>query len=149
MSNGKWTGLRWKLSGTNGNRDTHVHPDISCDKHVLLYLFPARTLKTRGKYCILLWKIAAFACIKPSPGNHTIHFSLYHQNVQIPKSQGNLQQPEDPEAGSAAASCFQLKICLCHPQKNEETAHFWAGWWKRTEKEKENVSYERQGFALC
>lgn len=66
MSNGKWTDLRWKLSGMNGNSDTHVHPDVSCDKPVLSYLFPARILKTARKCCILLLKIAAFACIKPS-----------------------------------------------------------------------------------
>lgn len=145
MNKGKWTGLGWKLSGTNGNSDTHVHPDISCNKCVLMYFFPARTLKARRKCCILLLKIAAFACIKPSPGNHTVHFSLHHQNVQIPKSRGNLQEPEDPEAGSAAALSIHPKFCLSRQQKNEETAHFW---WNRIKKEKENVHFEWQGWSL-
>lgn len=121
MSNGKWTSLRWKLSGKNGNNDTHVHPDMICDGHVLKYLSTANTLKTRRKCCILLPKIAAFARIEPSPGNDTVHFSRYQQNVQIPKSRGNLQEPGDLEAGSEAASCSQLKFCLSRHQKNKET----------------------------
>lgn len=65
------------------------------------------------------------------------HISFFPASSKCPNPQNrrNLQEPGDLEAASAAASFFQLKLCLSWRQKNDEIPHFWAGWWKRTEKE--------------
>lgn len=114
MCNGKWTGFRRKLSGTNGNSDTHVHPDICCDK----YLFPARTLKTRRKCCILLLKIVAFACIKPSPGNKRSSFfpvSSKCSNPQIPRKSTGARRSR-----SRLCGCLMLTTeVLCQSSSKE------------------------------
>lgn len=132
ISNVKWTGFRWKLSRTDGNSDTHGHPDISCDKPILSYLFLART---RRKCCILLTENCSL-CLHQT-FSWKSHTSFFPASSKCPNPQNrlNLQEPGDPEAASAAASIFQLKLCLSRHQNNEEIPHFWAGQWNKTEKE--------------
>lgn len=100
---------RWKLSGAIGSSRTRVHSDNSCDKQVVYILIPSRTLNVK-KAVLSFRNLQPLMASNPSPDNHTIYVSLIHQNLQIPKSQGNLQEPEDPDRGAAPPSGLQIKL---------------------------------------